>query len=57
MNIVEPIRDMDKIKEIYQYLKNKNDRDALMFLFGIYTRIENIRYFEIQGKRLFKKIL
>ena len=47
MNIVEPIRDMDKIKEIYNYLKNKNDRDALMFLFGIYTRFKNIRYFEI----------
>ena len=47
MNIVEPIRDRLKVKEIYIYLKNKNDRDALMFLFGIYTRFENIRYFKI----------
>lgn len=38
MNTVEPIRDREKVKEIYNYLKNKNQRDALMFLFGIYTR-------------------
>lgn len=47
MNIVEPIRDMEKIKEIYTYLKNRNDRDALMFLFGIYTRIKNFRHFKV----------
>ena len=47
MNVVEPIRDMDKIKEIYIYLKNRNSRDALMFLFGLYTRLKNIRYFKI----------
>lgn len=42
MNIVEPIRGADKVKEIYKVLKEKSDRDALMFLFGIYTRIKNI---------------
>lgn len=47
MNIVEPIRDMDKIKEIYKFLKSKSKRDALMFLFGIYTRLKNIRYFKV----------
>ena len=47
MNIVEPIRDMDKIKEIYKFLKNKSERDSLMFLFGIYTRVKNIRYFKV----------
>lgn len=47
MNIVEPIRDMDKIKEIYNYLKNNSERDSLMFLFGIYTRFKNIRRFKI----------
>ena len=57
MNIVEPIRDMDKIKEIYNYLKNNSERDSLMFLFGIYTRLKNIRCFKVQSERLFKKIL
>lgn len=38
MNIVEPIRTPEKVEEIYKYLKNKNERDALLFLFGIYTR-------------------
>lgn len=50
MNIVEPIREPDKIKEIYQYLKNKSDRDALMFYFGIYTglRISDILKFRVR---------
>ena len=30
MNIVEPIRSQEKVKEIYTYLKEKNDRDALL---------------------------
>lgn len=47
MNTVEPIREQEKVKEIYMYLKNKNDRDALMFYFGIYTRIKNIRHSEV----------
>lgn len=41
MNIVEPIRSQEKIKEVYNNLKNKNSRDALMFYFGIYTRSKN----------------
>ena len=50
MNIVEPIRDPDKIKEIHQYLKTKSDRDALMFSFGIYTglRISDILKFRVR---------
>lgn len=38
MNIVEPIRSQEKVEEIYKYLKSKNERDSLLFLFGIYTR-------------------
>lgn len=50
MNTVEPIREADKIKEIYKYLKNKNERDALMFYFGIYTglRISDILKFRVR---------
>lgn len=49
MNIVEPIRSQEKVKEIYEHLKMKNDRDALLFLFGIYTRTKNFRYFKVQS--------
>ena len=31
MNIVEPIRDSEKIKEIYEYMKRNSARNALMF--------------------------
>ena len=44
MNIVEPIREPDKIKEIHKYLEEKNPRDA--FTWYLY-RIKNIRHFKI----------
>ena len=49
MNIVEPIREPDKIKEIHKYLEEKNPRDALMFSLGIYTglRISDILKFRV----------
>lgn len=50
MNTVEPIRDREKVKEIYKYLKERNSRDALMFLFGIYTglRISDILPYRVR---------
>lgn len=50
MNIVEPIRDAEKVKEIYEYLKNSSERNALMFYFGIYTglRISDILKFKVK---------
>ena len=50
MNIVEPIRDFEKIKEIYYYMKKTSDRDALMFLFGVYTglRISDMLPFKVK---------
>ena len=47
MNIVEPIRDIEKIEEIHNFLYNKNKRDALLFSMGIYTRSKNFRYIKI----------
>lgn len=35
MNIVEPIRDLEKIEEIKNYLKKKNYRDYVLFNLGI----------------------
>lgn len=44
MNLVQPIRDKDLIQEIKKYLKQKNERNFILFLFGINTgmRISDI---------------
>lgn len=44
MNFVQPIRDIDKVKEVQKFLAEKNKRDELLFCFGIYTglRISDI---------------
>lgn len=50
MNIVEPIRDPIKVKEVYDYLLKKNTRDAIMYLTGVYTglRISDILKFKVK---------
>ena len=44
MNTVEPIRDIKLILDIADYLKEKNERDYVLFMFGIYSglRISDI---------------
>ncbi len=44
MNVVEPIRDAEMVKDICNYLKKNNDRDYIMFVTGIYSglRISDI---------------
>ncbi|OAZ49744.1 site-specific integrase [Paenibacillus polymyxa] len=44
MNFVQPIRDSKKLEAIKQYLKEKNERDYILFLVGINTglRISDI---------------
>ena len=37
MNFVEPIRDKNLIDDMCTYLKNKNKRDCIMFMLGIYV--------------------
>lgn len=37
MKVVQPIRDKETIANIKAYLKNKNERDYILFLLGIYT--------------------
>lgn len=50
MNTVEPIRDKDKVMQIYNYLKERNERDSLLFFFGIYTglRVSDILKFKVK---------
>ena len=50
MNTVEPIRDMDTVLDIADYLKSRNKRDYVMFMFGIYSglRISDILKFRVR---------
>jgi integrase len=44
MNFVQPIRDLEKVEKIKRYLKEKNERDYILFILGISTglRISDI---------------
>ena len=50
MNTVEPIRDMDLVMDLADYLKSNNERDYVLFMFGIYTglRISDILKFRVR---------
>ena len=53
LNTVEPIRDLDVVMDIAEYLKGRSDRDYVMFMFGIYTglRISDILKFRVRDVR------
>lgn len=53
MNTVEPIRDIKVVLDIADYLRTKNDRDYVMFMFGIYSglRICDILQFRVRDVR------
>jgi integrase len=58
MNLVQPIRDLDVIKEIKQYLLKRSERNYILFLFGINTgmRISDIlklRVRDVEGWSVF----
>jgi integrase len=44
MNFVQPIRDPEKIEAIKQFLKERNERNYILFLIGVNTglRISDI---------------
>lgn len=54
MNTVEPIRDIEKVYDIAEYLEARNQRDYVLFLMGIYiglriTDLLNIRVRDINN--------
>jgi integrase len=58
MNLVQPIRDKGTIQEIKEYLKEKSERNYILFLFGINTgmRITDIlklRVRDVEGWSVF----
>lgn len=55
MNTVQPIRDIDKVLDIADYLLTRNKRDYIMFMMGIYSglRISDVlklKVRDIKGK-------
>jgi len=58
MNLVQPIRDKELLKEMRKYFKEQNERNYLMFLLGIHTglRISDILVLivkDVQGASIF----
>lgn len=53
MNTVEPIRDMNIVWDVADYLKARNERDYVLFMFGIYTglRISDILKLRVRDVR------
>ena len=59
MNAVEPIKDVGIINDIVDYLREKSDRNALLFLYGIYSglRISDIRVLRVRDVRNKERII
>jgi len=53
MNIVQPITDIEVVRDISNYLQIRSDRNHVMFLIGIYTglRISDIRKLRVRDLR------
>lgn len=58
MNTVEPIRDIDTVWDIADYLGETSERNRMMFLFGIYVGIRisdilKLKVRDVRDKRIF----
>lgn len=53
MNTVEPIRDIGKVHDIADYLREKSERNYILFTFGIYTglRVSDILKLQVRDVR------
>ena len=59
MNTVEPIRDLDLVMDIADYLRSESERNYVMYMFGIYSglRISDIRLFRVRDVRNKSKLI
>lgn len=59
INAVEPIKDTGVIKDIVDYLREKSDRNALLFLCGIYSglRISDILILRVRDVKNKERII
>ena len=58
MKIVEPIRNVDDIERMKDYLYQRNERDYILFMFGIYSgmRVSDIlplKVRQVQGEEIY----
>lgn len=53
MKVVEPIRDKETVRDVAEFLANKNARDHLLFMMGVYTglRISDLLNIRIRDVR------
>ena len=52
MKVVDPIRDTDDIERTKDFLRRKNERDYVLFLFGIYTGLRVSDIIPIKVKQI-----
>jgi integrase len=59
MNFVEPVRERNKVQDIAEYLRFKNERNYVMWMMGIYSglRISDILLLKIKDVRDRKSIV
>lgn len=55
MNFVQPIRDLEKITEVREFLAGRSKRDELLFCFGIYTGLRISDILTIKVKDVYDK--
>jgi len=55
MNFVQPIRDLNKITEVREFLESKSKRDELLFCFGIYTGLRISDILRIRVKDVYEQ--
>lgn len=55
MNFVQPIRDIEKIAEVRDFLVGKGKRDELLFCFGIYTGLRISDILKLKVKDVYGK--
>nr|WP_054549343.1 site-specific integrase [Lysinibacillus sphaericus] len=55
MNFVQPIRDIEKIVEVRDFLAGKGKRDELLFCFGIYTGLRISDILKLKVKDVYGK--
>lgn len=57
MNVVQPIRDREKLSDIAEFLRSKNERNYMLFYFGLNTGLRiydilKLRVKDVQGHHI-----
>lgn len=55
MNYVEPIRDIELVKDIGKYFKDRNERNYIMYIIGVYSGLRISDILKLRVKDVKKK--